>query len=119
MSVSQESSQFQFQAQALAIAEMWLTLAAVDEVRTEVSDIEERTTPLTEFNLTCWDAGDSNLNLGVAMQDRDSFYHHAIRTKLGEATRVQRENVVADGKEPKGLDLDNPEQRRRSMEGEP
>jgi hypothetical protein len=56
--------------------------------------------------------------LGGAMQDRDSFYHRAIRTKLGEAMRAQQENVAADGKETKGLDLDDPEQRRRFIKGE-
>jgi hypothetical protein len=54
---------------------------------------------------------------GGAMQDRDSFYHRAIRAKLGEAMKAQQENVAADGKEPKALDLDDPEQRRRFMEG--
>jgi hypothetical protein len=53
--------------------------------------------------------------MGGVMQDRDSFYHRAIRTKLGDAMRAQLEN--ADGKEPKGLDLDDPEQRRRFVEG--
>jgi hypothetical protein len=52
------------------------------------------------------------------MQDRDSFYHRAVRTKLGEVTKAQQENVAADGKKPKALDLDDPEQRRRFMEGE-
>jgi hypothetical protein len=54
--------------------------------------------------------------MGVAMQDRDSFYHRAIRTRLGEAMKAQQQNVAADGKEPKALDLDDPEQRRRFME---
>jgi hypothetical protein len=47
------------------------------------------------------------------MQDRDSFYHRAIRTKVGEAPRAQQEDVTTDAKEPKGLDLNDPEQRRR------
>jgi hypothetical protein len=55
--------------------------------------------------------------MGVAMQDRDSFYHRAIRTKIVEAIKAQQENVAADRKELKGLDLDDPEQRRRFMEG--
>jgi hypothetical protein len=50
------------------------------------------------------------------MQDRDSFYHRAIRTKVGEAMKAQQENVAADVKVPKALDLDDPEQRRRFME---
>jgi hypothetical protein len=57
------------------------------------------------------------------MQDRDSFYLRAIRR--GDASKTlrkplseldQRENVATAGKEPKGLDLDDPEQRRRFME---
>jgi hypothetical protein len=55
--------------------------------------------------------------MGVAMQDRDSFYHRAIRTKFGEATKAQQENVAAEATEPKALDLDDSEQRRRFMEG--
>jgi hypothetical protein len=59
------------------------------------------------------------------MQDRDSFYHRAMRTKIGDARRAQhdplpatqQENVATGGKEPKGLDLDIPEQRRRFMGG--
>jgi hypothetical protein len=61
------------------------------------------------------------------MQDRDSFHHRASRTRIGDGRRAQhdlndplpeilRESVAA-GKEPKALDLDNPEQRRRFMEG--
>jgi hypothetical protein len=54
------------------------------------------------------------------MQDRDSFFHRAmaIRRKGGEALRAQQEHVAADGKPPKALDLDDPERRRRFMEGE-
>jgi hypothetical protein len=55
--------------------------------------------------------------VGFAMRDRDSFYHRAIRTKVGEAMKAQQENVAADVKVPKALDLDDPEQRRRFMEG--
>jgi hypothetical protein len=62
------------------------------------------------------------------MQDRDSFHHRASRTRIGDARRAQhdgndplletlKESVATDGKEPKALDLDNPEQRRRFMEG--
>jgi hypothetical protein len=71
------------------------------------------------------------------MQDRNSFYYRAIRTKLGNAVRAQhdlndplpntlkkplselgrQEGVATGGKEPKGLDLDIPEQRRRFIEG--
>jgi hypothetical protein len=51
------------------------------------------------------------------MQDRDSFYHRAIRTKVGEAMKAQQGNVAAEAKEPRALDLDGPEQRRRFMEG--
>jgi hypothetical protein len=32
-------------------------------------------------------------------------------------TEPSQENVAPGGKEPKGLDLDDPEQRRRFMEG--
>ena len=61
------------------------------------------------------------------MQDQDSFYHLAIRTRLGEALKAltkpllafHQQQSVAAGKEPKGLDLDNAEQRRRFMEGVP
>jgi hypothetical protein len=55
------------------------------------------------------------------MEDRDSFYYRAIRTKLGSAFRAQH-NLNAPLSEPlkldeaKGLDLDNPEQRRRFFE---
>jgi hypothetical protein len=50
------------------------------------------------------------------MQDRDSFYNRAIRTKLRETTGA---NVPpADGKAQKAFDLDDPEQRRRFMESE-
>ena len=52
------------------------------------------------------------------MQDRDSFYRRAIRTKLGDALRNPQENVAADANEPKALDLDDPEQRRRFLEGD-
>jgi hypothetical protein len=38
------------------------------------------------------------------MRDRDSFYHRAIRTKVGEAMKAQQENVAADVKVPKALD---------------
>jgi hypothetical protein len=61
------------------------------------------------------------------MQDRDSFHHRASRTRIGDARRAQHDlndplpetlrESVATGKEPKALDLDNPEQRRRFMEG--
>jgi hypothetical protein len=61
------------------------------------------------------------------MQDRDSFHHRASRTRIGDARRAQNDlndplpqtlrESVATGKEPKALDLDNPEQRRRFMEG--
>jgi hypothetical protein len=67
------------------------------------------------------------------MQDRDSFYYRAIRTKLSGASRAQhdlndprpgilrkplselgrQEGIATSGKESKGLDLDIPEQRRR------
>jgi hypothetical protein len=55
------------------------------------------------------------------MQDRDSFYHRASRTRIGDARRAQhdlnqQESVATGWKEPKGLDLDNPEQRRRFMD---
>ncbi len=60
------------------------------------------------------------------MQDRDSFYHRAIRTRLGEALKAltrlaldRQQSVAGGGKESKGLDLDNPERRRRFMEGVP
>jgi hypothetical protein len=54
------------------------------------------------------------------MRVRDSLYHRAraIRTEVGEAARPQQVVVAADGKPPKALDLDDPEQRRRFMEGE-
>jgi hypothetical protein len=69
---------------------------------------------------------------------RDSFYYRAIRTKLSGASRAQhdlndpppetlrkkplselgrQEGVATSGNEPKGLDLDIPEQRRRFIEG--
>jgi hypothetical protein len=51
--------------------------------------------------------------MGGIMQDRDSFYHRAIRAKPREAMRAQQENVATDREEPKGLDLNDPEQRRR------
>jgi hypothetical protein len=61
------------------------------------------------------------------MPDRDSFHHRASRTRIGDARRAQhdlndplpetlRESVATGGKESKGLDLDNPEQRRRFMD---
>jgi hypothetical protein len=57
------------------------------------------------------------------MQDRDSFYYRAVRTKLGGARRAQHdlsaplpEPLKKDS--PKGLDLDDPEQRRRFLEDE-
>jgi hypothetical protein len=52
------------------------------------------------------------------MQDRDSFYR-AIRTKISDARRAQHDLSAAPLPEPlkkdqpKGLDLDDPEQRRR------
>jgi hypothetical protein len=52
------------------------------------------------------------------MEDRDSFYYRAICTELGSAFTAQH-NLNAPLSEPlkldeaKGLDLDNPEQRRR------
>jgi hypothetical protein len=72
------------------------------------------------------------------MQDRNSFYYRAIRTKFGDAVRAQhnvndpppntlkkplselgqQEGVATGEKEPKGLDLDIPEQRRRFIKGE-
>jgi hypothetical protein len=58
------------------------------------------------------------------MHDRDSFYYRAIRTKLGDALRAQYDlkepqpRVATGGMEAKGLDLDDPEQRRRFMAGE-
>jgi hypothetical protein len=54
------------------------------------------------------------------MQDRDNLFRRAmaIRTKVGKATKAQQENVAANGEEPKALDLDDPEQRRRFIEGE-
>jgi hypothetical protein len=55
------------------------------------------------------------------MQNRDGFYYRAIRTKLGDARRAQHhlsaplpEPLKKD--QPKGLDLDDPEQRRRFLE---
>ena len=73
------------------------------------------------------------------MQDRDSFYYRAIRTtKLSGASRAQHDlndpppetlrkkplselgqqkDVATREKEPKGLDLDIPEQRRCFIEG--
>jgi hypothetical protein len=58
------------------------------------------------------------------MPDRDSFCHRARRTRIGDARRAQHdlndplpETLVATGgEEPKGLDLDNPGQRRRFMD---
>ena len=58
------------------------------------------------------------------MQDRDSFYYRAIRTRLGDALKTltkpleldRQQSVAAGEKEPKGLDLDKPEQRRRFIE---
>jgi hypothetical protein len=48
MAVSEESSQFQFQARALAIAEMWLTLAAVDEARSGNAKVHSLALPEAE-----------------------------------------------------------------------
>jgi hypothetical protein len=78
-----------------------------------VCDIGQ-TAPLTAFMLMTFEAGKS----GGCMQDRDGFHHLATRPKLGEATKTQQENVAAQGRRPKALDLDDPEQRRRFMEGE-
>jgi hypothetical protein len=86
----------------------------------------EQTAPPAAFNLK-WDAGEPNLNTGP-MRDRDSFYYRAIRTKLGDTLRAQydlseplpepltKALVMLD--HPKGLDLDDPEQRRRFLEDE-
>jgi hypothetical protein len=38
--------------------------------------------------------------IGGVMQDRDSFYCRAIRTRLGDAQRAQQESVATDRKEP-------------------
>ena len=60
------------------------------------------------------------------MHDRDSFYYRAIRTKLGDTLRAQYDlseplpqpltEALLKLDQPKGLDLDNPEQRRRFFE---
>jgi hypothetical protein len=62
------------------------------------------------------------------MHDRDSFYYRAIRTKLGDALRAQYDlskplpqpltEALLNLDQPKGLDLDNPEQRRRFLKDE-
>jgi hypothetical protein len=62
------------------------------------------------------------------MHDRDSFYRRAIRTKIGDALRAKYDlseplsepltKALLKLDQPKGLDLDNPEQRRRFMEGD-
>jgi hypothetical protein len=62
------------------------------------------------------------------MRDQDSFYHRAIRTKVGNALREQYDlseplpepltKALLKLDQPKGLDLDNPEQRRRFLEDE-
>jgi hypothetical protein len=62
------------------------------------------------------------------MQERDSFYYPAIRTKVGNERKAQYDlsqplpeplaKALRELDEPKGLDLDNPEQRRRFLEDE-
>jgi hypothetical protein len=58
------------------------------------------------------------------MHNRDSFYYRAIRTKLGDALRAQYDlseplpEALQNLDQPKGLDLDNPEQRRRFLKDE-
>jgi hypothetical protein len=62
------------------------------------------------------------------MHDRDSFYYCAIRTKLGDTLRAQYNlseplpqpltEALLKLDQPKGLDLDNPEQRRRFLKDE-
>jgi hypothetical protein len=62
------------------------------------------------------------------MHDRDSFYYRAIRTKLGDTLRAQYDlseplpqpltEALLKLDQPKGLDLDNPEQRRRFLKDE-
>jgi hypothetical protein len=101
-------------------------MVSAQTVRAKVSNIEQ-TDLLIAFSLTPG-PGRTESEYGGAMQDRDSFYHRAIRTRLGEALKAltkpllaldQRQSVAGAGKEPKGLDLDKPEQRRRFMEGVP
>jgi hypothetical protein len=62
------------------------------------------------------------------MQDRDSFYYRAIRTKVGNEPKARYDlsqplpeplvKALRELDEPKGLDLDNPEQRRRFLKDE-
>jgi hypothetical protein len=62
------------------------------------------------------------------MHNRNSFYYRAIRTKLGDTLRAQYDlsvplpqpltEALLKLDQPKGFDLDNPEQRRRFFEGE-
>jgi hypothetical protein len=56
------------------------------------------------------------------MQDRDSFYYRAIRTKLGDREqydlKVPLPRVATGEMEARGHDLDDPEQRRRFKAGE-
>jgi hypothetical protein len=66
--------------------------------------------------------------MGMLMQDRDSFYYRAIRTKLGDTLKAQYDlkqplpepltRALLKLDQPKGFDLDNPEQRRRFLEDE-
>jgi hypothetical protein len=100
---------------------------AMVPARTKVSNIEQSEL-LTKFKSAGTQANRTESEYGGTMEDRDSFYHRAIRTTLGDALKTltkpllelhQQQSVAAGGKEPKGLDLDNLEQRRRFMEGEP
>ena len=62
------------------------------------------------------------------MRGQDSYNYRAIRTKLGDTLRAQYDlseplpqpltEALLKLDQPKGLDLDNPEQRRRFFEDE-
>jgi hypothetical protein len=58
---------------------------------------------------------------GIAMQDRDSFYYRAIRTKPGDREqydlKVPLPRLATGEMEAKGHDLDDPEPRRRFKAG--
>jgi hypothetical protein len=58
------------------------------------------------------------------MRGQDSYNYRAIRTKLGDALRAQYDlgapltEALLKLDPPKGLDLDDPEQRRRFLKDE-
>jgi hypothetical protein len=87
--------------------------------------LDDLAVDLNTFNL---EPGRSQVRIWGPMHNRDSHCYRAIRTKLGDALRAQYDlsdplpepltEALLRLDQPKGLDLDNLEQRRRFLDDE-